>query len=90
MIRYSLRHRTSKQYVGFRTVQWEFGTDIHLDFDDEYIWLKEDRKLMDTLIENRKSSDASLQLSDSVLKALKDYNLEVMEINFPDTDWWDD
>ena len=45
---------------------------------------------MDTLIENRKSNDASLQLSDSVLKALKDYKLEVMEINFPDTDWWDD
>lgn len=90
MIRYALRHRTSKQYVGFRNVQWEFGTDVNLDFDEDDIWLKADRTLMDTLIENRKSNDASLQLSDSVLKALKDYKLEVMKINFPDTDWWDD
>lgn len=90
MIRYALRHRKSKQYVGFRTEKWEYGTDTHLDFDEENIWLKADDALMQKLIKDRKSNDASLQVSDAVLKALKDWDLEVMEIDFPDSNWWDD
>lgn len=90
MIRYALRNKKSKQYVGFRTEKWEFGIDTHLDYDEENIWLKPDDTLMKKLINERKSNDASLQLSDEVLKCLKNWELEVMEIDFPTTNWWDD
>lgn len=90
MIRYALRNKKSKQYVGFRTEKWEYGIDTHLDFDEDDIWLKTDNTLMEKLIKDRKSLDASLQLSDAVLKALEKWELEVIEINFPTTDWWDD
>lgn len=90
MIRYALRNRISKHYIGFNTVKWEFGTDIHLDYDEENIWFKSDNSLMQKLIKSRKSNDASLVLSDKLLKDFNNGDIEIIEITFPDTDWWDD